>query len=232
VERISEMRIQDWRPLSNSRKLERMQTEPDKPSGEPSPAAAEPKKPRVTAIEPDFTRPLKPIGELLADPEFPKSALGEFVDIGGYTGVVTEIVNQSVKVRSPEGAMKSFNANGLRRIYGPAVRPEPYPEPEIPSAPQPTPSTPWVEKLQSAAAPPPSLPKVERPIEPDFSKPVKKITEFVKRPDYPQCILGEHVEIAGYSGVVVQILNRSLKVRNPGEVTRSYNADALRRLYG
>src|SRR4051812_3132148 len=102
-----------------------MQTEPEKPSDKPSPA------PHRTAVtEPDFTRPLKPIGQLVEDPEFPKSALGEFVDIGGYTGVVVEIVNHSVKVKSPEGVTKSFNANGLRRIYGPALRPDPYQEPE------------------------------------------------------------------------------------------------------
>jgi hypothetical protein len=44
-------------------------------------------------------------------------------------------------------------------------------------------------------------------------------------------VLGEHVEIGDYTGVVVQIVNRSLKVRSRAETTRSYNADALKKLY-
>jgi hypothetical protein len=69
-------------------------------------------------------------------------------------------------------------------------------------------------------------------IEPDFSKPIKKITDLVRQPGFPQSALGEHVEIAGYTGVVVQIVNRSLKVRSQTETTRSYNGDALKKLYG
>ena len=202
-----------------------MQTEPERPTDKLSPA-----RNQTAVTEPDFNRPLKLIGELIAGPDFPKSALGEFVDIGGYTGVVMEIVNQSLKVRSPEGVTKSFNANGLRRIYGPVVRPDPLPEAQ--SAPSRNTPSPWKAKEEEQPIPAPPPPKVERPIEPDFSKPARKIGEFVKRSDYPQCVLGEHIEVAGYNGVVVQIVNRSLKVRAPNEVTRSYNADALRRLYG
>src|SRR5689334_10393496 len=185
---------------------------------------------RTVITEPDYGRPLKPIAELLTDADFPQSALGEHVDIGGYTGVVTQIVKESLRVRSQDGTTKSFNAHGLRRIYGPVVRPEPppLPPPSTTSARHTPVPSPWAEE----PAPPPAAPKVEPVVEPDFTKPVKKISEFVKRPDYPQCVLGEHVEIAGYSGVVIQIVNRSLKVRAPAEITRSYNADALRRLYG
>jgi hypothetical protein len=180
----------------------------------------------VTIEAPDYSRPLRAIAELLTIPDFPRSVLGEHVDIGGYVGVVTEIVNQSLRVRSPEGVTKSFNANGLRRIYGPTVPPPEPPRLSTSTTRSGPTSAPWEE---APAAPPP--PKIEPALEPDFTKPVKQISEFVKRSDYPRCTLGEHVEIAGYVGVVVQIVNRSLKVRAATEVTRSYNADALRRLY-
>src|SRR4029079_826827 len=100
------MQNRDWHLLLNNRKVRRMETEPDKPGDKPSAAPS-----RMVITEPDFNRPVKAIGDLLANPEFPKSALGEFVDIGGYTGVVIEIVKESLKVKSPEGATKSFNAN-------------------------------------------------------------------------------------------------------------------------
>ncbi|MFO1499718.1 MAG: hypothetical protein U1G07_15215 [Verrucomicrobiota bacterium] len=154
------------------------------------------------------------------NPEFPKSALGEHVDIGGYAGIVVDIVNLSLKVRSLEGVTKSFNANGLRRIYGP--RPEPPPMPTPPSSPP--------ERTEVDS--PPSKEKAEPALEPDFTRPVKNIASVVGQPGFPQSALGEHVDIAGYLGVVVQIVHRSLKVRSPAETTRSYNADTLRKLYG
>jgi hypothetical protein len=197
-----------------------MEAEPEKPmsspAGEPGPAAN-----NVQSIA-------RPIGELITDEDFPRSALGKLVDIGGYTGVVTDVVRESLKVRSPEGGTKSFNANGLRRIYGPVVRPEPQPTPSFSTFSPPPP-----RERRAEPEPPPPAPKPEPVIiEPDFTKPVRKIGDLVKQPEYPQCVLGEHVEIAGYTGVVVQIVNRSLKVRAQSEITRSYNADALRRLYG
>src|SRR5437899_11886262 len=72
-------------------------------------------------------RPILPIAELINRPEFPQCAIGEHVDIGGYTGVVAEIVNQSIKVRSPEGAIRGFNVHALRKLYGPAQHPKPSP---------------------------------------------------------------------------------------------------------
>jgi hypothetical protein len=161
---------------------------------------------------------VKQIAELVNAEDFPRCALGALVDIGGYTGVVAEIVNQSLKVRSPEGQTKSFNVGGLRRIYGRPVPPPPVPRRETVEAP-PTPSLPA------------RMPE-EPTIEPDFTKPVRPMSDFVKQADYPRCVLGEHVQIADYSGVVVQIVNRSLKVRSMAGATRSYNADALRRLHG
>lgn len=208
-----------------------MQSESDHSTHQP-----EPPRKSVAIQAPDYSRTLRPIAEVLTQPDFPKSALGEFVDVGGYTGVVTEIVNQSLKIRSPDGITKSFNVNGLRRIYGPVIRPEPAMPPLPPPAPESVlPSRSWTRPEPRSeprrAEKPPEVEKVPPPLEPDFSKPVKNVTELVGRPDFPQCALGEHVEIAGYAGVVVQIINRSLKVRSQEETTRSYNADALRKLY-
>jgi hypothetical protein len=180
--------------------------------------------PSTPGTSSDFSRPVVPISELLTRPEFPKAALGELVDIGGYTGVVIAVVNQSLKVKSHEGTTKSFNAHGLRKIYGPPERPEPSEMTEE--------STPAASPAPVAAepeAPPPA--KVEV-LTPDFSRAVKPIADLVRHPGYPQSLLGEHVQVGGFTGVVVAIVNRSLKVRSPAEITRSYNADALRRLHG
>jgi hypothetical protein len=202
-----------------------MQTESNERADRPLPTADK----RSGGLEPDFDRPARPVGELLADADFPKSALGELIDIGGYTGVVIDVVNQSLKVKSPEGATKSFNANGLRKLYGPRLRPDPVEEstPTPPVKPAPMPD---VLRAEKSVLPLPVAPKREVINEPDFSKPVRKIAEFVGRPDYPKCVYGEHVEIGGFVGVVVEIVHRSLKVRSKAETTRSYNADALRRL--
>ncbi len=198
-----------------------MQAEPDHSSETPAPTP-----PPGSGRDPESARPPKPIAELLEVADFPRSALGEWVDIGGYVGVVADVVNQSLKVRSPDGVTKSFNANGLRRIYGRMIPPEPPPSLRD----WPPPSHSVVREKPEPPAPEPKPQPVT--IEPDFTKPVQKIADLVKRPDYPQSILGEHVLIGEYTGVVVQIVNRSLKVRSPAEITRSYNADALRKLYG
>ncbi|MHC1766708.1 MAG: hypothetical protein AB9869_20785 [Verrucomicrobiia bacterium] len=191
-----------------------MQPEPD-----PSASGTEPVHENSSTVQPNFSRALKPLAELVADPGFPHSALGEFTDIGGYTGVVVQVVKQSIKVRSPDGITRSFNANRLRTIYGPAPKPPPAPEPPPVSSPS----------RQEPSAP--EAPKKPPAIEPDFTKPVRPIADLASRPDFPECVLGEHIEIGDYKGVVVQIVNRSLKVRSQAEITRSYNADALRKLH-
>ena len=68
--------------------------------------------------------------------------------------------------------------------------------------------------------------------DPNFESPVKPITEFMHRPDFPKCCFGEHVDIGSYVGVVVEIVKHSLKVRSAEGMTRSYNADGLRKIYG
>jgi len=165
----------------------------------------------------------KPIAEFAGRADFPKCAVGEFVDIGGFAGVLVEIVNQSIKVKSSEGITQSFNYNRLRTIYGPKQRPEPLE------------TSPMREQSRSGekeAAPSRPIPKREFIEEPDFSAPVKPITEFAGRPDFPKCVYGAHIDIAGYPGVVVEIVNQSVKVRSVQGVTRSYNAPGLRKLYG
>jgi hypothetical protein len=198
--------------------------EPQNPDEKDSPGA------RLVVAEPDFSGPPKPIADLVVDPEFPKSALGQHVDIGGYAGVVVEIVKGSLKVRSLEGVTKSFNAPGLRRIYGPAVRPEPLEaEDEKPRQPLPDPVSRTLPKYRAETPP---APKRDVISEPDFTKPVRNIVDFINRPGFPKSTFGEHLEIGGYTGVVVEIVNRSLKVRSQSEMTRSYNADVLQKLYG
>ena len=58
-------------------------TVPDETIETPAPAETE-----SVILAPNFDRPLTPIADLVASPDFPQCALGEFVNIGGYTGVV------------------------------------------------------------------------------------------------------------------------------------------------
>jgi hypothetical protein len=94
------------------------------PSSEPSPSTpppppAKPAPPRHEVVtEPDYSQAIIPIARLVAKADFPRCAFAKHVDIGGYAGVVVEIVGQSVKVRSAEGTTRSYNAPGLRHIYG------------------------------------------------------------------------------------------------------------------
>ncbi len=158
----------------------------------------------------------KPISELVVDPGFPGSAVGETVDIRGYTGVVMEIVKNSIKVRSAEGNTVSYNYNTLRKLYGPRTAPEPV-EPEQP------PATPAASQAQA---------KREIILEPSFDSPLAPIESVVQRPDFPKCAFGLNIDLHGYAGVVVELVGLSLKVRSREGSTRSYNADGLRKIYG
>src|SRR5262245_20089830 len=142
-----------------------MQTEPEN-QGTTSGVRGEP-----PAANPPPNPSPRPIAELLEHPDFPKSALGELVDIGRYTGVVADVVGLSLKVKSPEGATKSFNANGLRRIYGRVAPPDPIPIPEPTRRP---PSVRPRERPREEPAFAPLPPAQPPTIEPDFTKPVKK----------------------------------------------------------
>jgi hypothetical protein len=155
---------------------------------------------------------VKPISELVADPAFPGSAVGARVDIKGFVGMVVGVVNNSIKVRSAEGNTVSYNFHALRRLYGPRIELEPEPEPISPPAPEPQ-------------------AKGRVILEPDFNTPLVPIEVLVPRADFPACALGVFVDLHGFTGVVVDLVGRSLKVRSREGSTCSYNADGLRKIY-
>jgi hypothetical protein len=155
-----------------------------------------------------------PISEFAARPDFPECTLNQCVDIGGFSGTVVSIIRQSLRVKAPEGGTQSFNYHTLKKLYGPRVEIQPMPQQrDAPEESEPEP------------------PKRNVITEPDFTAPVRAINEFTGLRDFPQAVFGQHVDVGGYSGVVVEIVNRSLRVRSTEEVTRSYNADVLRKLY-
>ena len=162
----------------------------------------------MTNHAPDL--PVKSISELVADPTFPGSAVGARVDIKGFIGVVTGVMNNSIKVRSAEGNTVSYNFHALRRLYGPPIPPEPAP-----------------------ASPPAPEPQAKGPVilEPNFNAPLVPIEVLAPKTDFPACALGIFVDLHGFTGVVVELVGRSLKVRSRQGSTRSYNADGLRKIY-
>ncbi|MDB6112081.1 MAG: hypothetical protein JWR69_3831 [Pedosphaera sp.] len=194
--------------------------DPSEESAPPTPSEDAP-APKVIITNPDFDQPLKPISDLLTDPDFPKSALGENVNIGGTTGVIVEIVRNSIKVRSAEGGTMSYNVRALHKLYGPYTPPEP-----IIVAPAPA-------FAPAAEVPVEPKPAVKRQVitDPNFEIPLKSIEEFLDRTDFPKCAFGEFIDLRGYTGIVVEIVNRSLKVRSREGSTRSYNADGLRKAF-
>jgi preprotein translocase subunit YajC len=161
-----------------------------------------------------FDKPLVPITEIVTRPDFPHSAVGEFVDIGGFTGVIVEVIQNSIRIASPEGFTRRFNHYRLRELYGP--RPEP--EPISPPAPEPV----------AEAAPPPRTELQEL----NFDREVRPIREYFDRSGYPQCLLGELVDVGGYVGVVVSVEDDSIKVRSQQGTSRKYNATVLPKLQG
>jgi uncharacterized protein (DUF3820 family) len=166
-----------------------------------------------------------PIAEFVARDDFPQGAVGAVVDIGGYVGTVVEIVHNSIRVRTPEGVTRGFNFYTLRKLYGP--RPDPVPEPKwIESNPLPRVSRAPAESIASAE--PPEPPEIENP---DFNQELKPISELIAQKNFPAGALGRFVEVNGYTGVVVQILNQSLKIRSREGTSRRYNAETLRKLH-
>ena len=189
-------------------------------------------KPRETPIaELNFSQPLQLIAELMGLPDFPHCELGQYVDCGGYTGVVVQVSRDSIKVRSQEGTTRSYNLNGLRKLYGPRPEPVSQPEPvrmESTRRPEPTlrPRPAPVE-----VAPEPPAPR-EFIAEPNFDQPLASIAELVADPEFPKCAYGKLIDFAGFTGVVVEIVNGSIKVRSIEETTRSYNIRRVRELHG
>ena len=130
--------------------------------------------------EPKPDLPVRPISELVADPEFPGNSVGQKVDIDGYSGEIVGIVKNSIKVRSAEGGTMSYNYHTLRKLYGPRVTP-------VAQAEEPAPAPP---------APPPE-PKRQIILEPNFDAPLVPIETLVSQPDFPQCAFGVHVDLRG-----------------------------------
>jgi hypothetical protein len=165
------------------------------------------------------------ISEFVARDDFPQGAIGALVDIGGYVGTVVEVVHNSIRVRSPEGVTRGFNFYTLRKLYGPRPELEPAPvwrEATIPARPAKAAEAPIM------AAEPVEPPELENP---NFDREPKPISALISQPNFPATTLGEMVDINGYIGVVVQILNQSLKVRSREGTSRRYNAETLRKLY-
>lgn len=160
-------------------------------------------------------KPFRSIADLLLRPDFPEGIAGEFVDIGGYAGEVVVVAHNSIRVKTDDGVTRGFNVHVLRKLYGPRAEEPPPPPPPLAE-----------EPAQAPAA-------VSQQIEnPDFEQEVKLISHFVSQPDFPECASGKHVEIRGYEGVVVQIIDHSLIVRARDGTSRRYNADVLRKLHG
>jgi hypothetical protein len=135
-------------------------------------------------------------------------------------------VKQSLKVKSPEGLTRSFNSYNLRRIYGPP------PEPEAALSGGRAGPAIQPESAAPESKPPAAAPRREVIEEPDFTQPIVPIRELSARPDFPKTAFGKHVDIGGYTGVVVEIVNQSLKVRSRQGTSRSYNALRLQAIYG
>jgi hypothetical protein len=116
------------------------------------------------------------------------------VDIGGVTGVITEIVKHSVKLRTPEGQLMSFNAFTLCKLYAPAPRSEPAPPPvEVPAA--------------TGEDSEPEEPEQEFLTAPDFTQPLQPVGLGSARGLSPRAF-GAHVDLGSYSGVVVQVVRQ------------------------
>jgi hypothetical protein len=175
--------------------------------------------------EPDFAGAPKPISDFAGRADFPQCVLGAYIDIQGFAGVVVEIVKDSIRVRPPQGATQRFNANRLKTLYAPPVRPEPV---------MATPDTdlPRTDAALDSAQAKPSLPPRDYIADPDFTAPIRPIDDYACQPDFPKCVYGKHVDIHGYTGVVVEFVKGSLKIQSPAGITRSYNAEVLRKLHG
>ena len=182
---------------------------------------------RKVITEPDYSGTPVPIGQWTERADFPQGALGAYVSIHGFAGVVVEIINQSIKVVAPDGKAQRFNAYRLKTLFAPPDRTKPEPQALTMERPKPVP------QLRPADdEPEPAPPARVHITEPDFTQPVRTIRTYASQADFPQCAYGKHVEIPGYAGVVVEIVKGSLKVQSPTGTIRSYNAAALKTLYG
>ncbi len=196
---------------------------PETPNSNPEDSRPTPK----VITEPDFSGTPQPIGQWTERADFPQCALGAFVSIHGFAGVVVEIVNQSIKVRSADGITQRFNAYRLKTLFAPPDRSKPAPPSVSVNVPVPV-----TESRPAEEEPEPIEPVRKRITNPDFSQPVRAIRTYATQPDFPECALGKHVDIPGFAGVVVEIVKGSLRVQAQDGITRNYNGEALKKLYG
>lgn len=89
------------------------------------------------------------------------------------------------------------------------------------------PKNPDIETETTAAAP---SRKLSTP--PDFSVAVKPIGEFAGRADWPHCAIGVHVSINGVEGVVVEVINQSIKLVSADRTIQRFNSGRLKTLFG
>ena len=189
-----------------------------------SPASTEPNPEKPVADGPDFSDEPRSIAEWALREDFPQCALGAHVDIHGFTGVVVEIVGRSFKVVSKDGVKQRFNGDRLRTLFAPRERAKPK---SVPRKTSPARKVPAVKA--SEAEEEPARVFVANP---DFSVPVRAIQFFASQSDFPKCVYGQHVELPGYSGVVVEIVKDSLRIQSAGGSIRRFNGAALKKLYG
>ncbi len=190
--------------------------------------------------EPDFSRPVRLMKDFAGRADFPECVLGEHVDISGFAGVVVAIVKHSIKVKPPEGLTQSFNVNRLRTLFVPPAPIEAQPSAASRPADSETSPRPVVRRRQEPEPEPDAAPSEQiapAPVrevieEPDFSKPVIQIRDMVGREDFPRCAFGEQVEINGFTGVVVEIVKQSLRVRSSDGYLQSFNGPILKKLHG
>lgn len=172
---------------------------------------------------PDFSGIPDPIADWIQRPDFPRCALGAYVSIRGFEGVVVEIIGQSMRVLSVDGIKQRFNGARLKTLFAPRKRPKPTPKPKAPRVAKKT--VPDDEEEDEA-------PPREYIADPDFTAPVSAIGEYANQPDFPKCAYGKHVSIAEYIGVVVEIVKDSMRVQCSSGAIRRFNAPVLKKLYG
>lgn len=184
---------------------------------------------RTVITKPDYSEEAQSISQFTTRADYPGCLHGVHIDIRGFAGVVVEIVNQSIRVLSPEGILQSFNFNRLKTLYAPPSHAEPMPSTRtvVNATSDVTPAT-----DDAVEAPAVAVPERIYVAEPDFSAPVQVINVFAQQEDFPQCAYGKHVDIQEYIGVVVEIVKGSLKIQSPDGIIRSYNVRALKKLYG
>jgi hypothetical protein len=187
-----------------------------------------PRVPPKVITTPDFSGEPVPIGQFTERADYPQCTLGAHVSIHGFAGVVVELVNQSLKVRSQDGITQRFNAYRLKTLFAPPDRTKPVPQ-----------TFSMEQRPKPVAASRPALDEPEPPApvrrhitNPDFEQPVRAIRTFATQADFPECAYGKHVDIPGYAGVVVEIVKGSLRVQSPTGTIRGYNGEALKKLYG